>query len=209
MSADGGDFRHARYGVELIADEPVLEAPQFAQRVGRTLDRVPEHVAHARGIGSERGRDALRQALRDEAHPFEHSSAREVELDVVFEDHVDHREPERRLGAHDADPGQALQVHGERVGDLVLDFLRAVPWPVGEDDDLVVREIRNRVDRRGRHRPPAPHAKADVRRDDQKPVPERQFEKCVDHEPRHSSWRTRTRAPSTPGPVARADTRRL
>ena len=90
-------------------------------------------------IGPERRRHALGQALRDEAHALEHSRPREVELDVVLEDDVDHREPEGRLGADDADAGQALEVYRERICNLVLDLLRAVPRPVGEDDDLVVR----------------------------------------------------------------------
>ena len=47
---------------------------------------------------------------RDEAQPLEHAGAREVLIDAVLEDDVDHREPEGRLRADDADAGQALQV---------------------------------------------------------------------------------------------------
>ena len=96
------------------------------------------------------------QALRDQAHALEHARPREIEIDVVFEDHVDHREPERRLRAHDANAGQALQVDRQRISDLVFNFLRAVPGPVGEDDDLVVGEIGNRVDGRRRYAPTSP-----------------------------------------------------
>src|SRR5882762_998570 len=41
--------------------------------------------------------------------------------------------------------GEPLQAHREGVGDLVLDLLRAASLPVGPDDDLVFREIRNRI----------------------------------------------------------------
>ena len=133
-------------------------AAQIAQRMRRALDRVPEHVADAGRIGTECRHDARRQRLANQVHALEHARAREVQIDVVLEDDVDHREAERRLRPHDADAGEPLQIDGERIGDLVLDFLRAVPGPVGEDDDLVVREIRNRVDRRRRsaHQPHAP-----------------------------------------------------
>ena len=81
----------------------------------RALDRVPEHVADAGRVRSERRRHACGQALRDEAHAFEHAGPREVQVHVVLEDDVDHREAERRLRPDDADAGEPLQVRGERI----------------------------------------------------------------------------------------------
>ena len=117
----------------------------------------------------------------DEAHALEHARPREIQIDAVLEDDVDHREAERRLRAHDAHAGEPLQVRRERIRDLVLDFLRAVPGPVGEDDDLVVGQIGNRVDRRGRQRPPAPAGEAEIQDDDDEPVPEREVDESIDH----------------------------
>ena len=114
--------------------------------------------------GPERRRDAGRQALRDEAHALQDAGARKVQVDVVVEDDVDHRKAERRLRADDAHAGEALQVHRQRIADLVFHFLRAVTRPVREDDDLVVREVRNRIDGRGAQRPPAPAGEAEVQR---------------------------------------------
>ena len=119
-------------------------------------------MADAGGVGPERRHHAGGQAscvtrlIRSSTR-----GPREVQIDVVLEDDVDHREAERRLRPDDADAGQALQVDGQRIGDLILDLLRAVARPVGEDDDLVVGEIRNGVDRRGAERPPAPAGRAD------------------------------------------------
>ena len=74
-----------------------------------------------------------------------------------------HREAKGRLRPHDADAGQALQVGGERIRDLVVDLLRAMARSVGEDDHLVVGEIRDhRVDWCGAQRPPAPTSQAEV-----------------------------------------------
>ena len=109
-------------------------------------------------------------SARHEAQPLEHARAREILIDVVFEDDVDHREAERRLRADDADAGQALEVDGERIGDLVLHLLCAVAGPLGEDDDLVVGEIGNRVDRRRACRPPAPRAERAGQHDDEDAV---------------------------------------
>jgi len=66
----------------------------------------------------------------------------------------------------DAVKARIAQIHGEGIADLVLDFLRAVARPVGEDDDLVVGEIRDGVDRRRLHGPPAPGSQSRRQRKD-------------------------------------------
>ena len=139
--------------------------------MGRALDRVPEHVANTGRVRAERRRHARGQAFRDEAHAFEDTRPREVQVHVVLEDHINHREAERRLRPDHPYTGEPLEVRRERVRDLVLDLLRAMPGPVREDDDLVVGEIGYRVDRRGRERPPPPACEAEVQNDDDEPVP--------------------------------------
>ena len=123
-AADARHLGHARHGVELVADEPVLDRAQIPQRVAPALDGVPEDVADARRVRPERRHDARGQRLREQVEPLEHARAREVEVDVVLEDHVDHREAERRRRADDPHARQPLQAHRERVRDLVLDLLR-------------------------------------------------------------------------------------
>ena len=187
----------------------------------RALDRVPEHVADAGRVWSERRRDARGQALRDEAHAFEDASPREVQLHVVLEDDVNHREAERGLRPDHPYTGEPLEVRGERVRDLVLDLLRAVPGPVREDDDLVVGEIGNRVDRRGRQRPPSPACEAEVQDDDDEPVLQCNVNESIDHACLAEAALMRRRSHDTrhaarvhartyaPGRGVRADTRRL
>ena len=115
MTADRRDFGDARHGVQLITDEPVLQAAQVAQRQRGALDRVPEDVADAGRVRAERRRHTGRQALGDEAHALQDARARKIQVHVVVEDDVDHREAERRLRADDANAGEALQVHGQRI----------------------------------------------------------------------------------------------
>ena len=181
QTADAGDLRHARHRVELIADEPILDRPQIAQRVSPALDGVPEDMADARGIGPERRHRARRERFGQQVQAFEHARAREVEIDVVLEDDVDHREAERRRGPDHAHTGQALQAHRQRIGDLVLDLLRGTPRPVGEDDDLVIGEVRDGVDRRRQERPVAPDADEREEGDDEKPVAQRDLDEPIDH----------------------------
>ena len=52
--------------------------------------------------------------------------------------------------------GQALQVHRERISDLILDFLRTAPRPIGEDDHLVFAQVRNGIHRACGARPRCP-----------------------------------------------------
>ena len=180
-SADAGHLGHAGHRVELVADEPVLQRPEVAEGRALALNGVPEDMAHACGIRAERGDHAARQRLREQVQPLEHARACEVEIDVVLEDDIDHREAEGRRGAHHTDAGQPLEAHRQRVGDLVLHLLRRPPRPVGEDDDLVVGQIGNRVDRRRHERPVAPGADEHEERDHEEAVPQRQLDEPVDH----------------------------
>ena len=149
-------------------------------------------MTNARGVRPKRRDHAGGQGLRHQTHPLEHACPREVQIDVVLEDRVDHREPECRLRPDDPHTRQALQAHGHRIRDLILDLLRAVPRPVGEDDHLVVGQIRNGVNRRGLYRPPAPSGERDEEGGDDEPIAQREFDETVDHGRQTS--RTRQRA---------------
>ena len=90
------------------------------------------------------------------AHVLEHAAARPVDVGAVLEDDVDERHPEHRLAAHRLHLGRGDQRGRDRVGDLVLDQIGALPHPLGEDDHLHVGEIRDGVERRALQRDPAP-----------------------------------------------------
>ena len=106
-SPDARHLGHARHGVELIADKPVLERAQVAQRVARPFHGVPEDVPHPRGIRAEGRHDPRRQRFIQQIEPFQDPRAREVEVDGVLEDDVNHREAKGRGGAHHPHPRQA------------------------------------------------------------------------------------------------------
>ena len=176
-SPDAGHFGHARHGVELIADKPVLERAQVAEGISRPFHGVPEDVPHPRGIRAEGRHDPRRQRFIQEIEPFEDPRAREVNIDGVFKEDVNHREAKGRGGPHHAHPRQALEAHGQRVGDLVLHFLRRAAGPVREDNHLVVREVRNGVNRHGAQRPIAPASQQQEPGDHQEPIAQRDINK--------------------------------
>ena len=89
-AADGCHLGHARDRIELIAHEPVLERPQFSKGQRGTFEGVPKHVTDTGGVGSERRDHTGRERFRDEAHPLEHPCSREVQIDGLLKDRVDH-----------------------------------------------------------------------------------------------------------------------
>ena len=89
-------------------------------------------------------------------HVLEHAAARPVQVGAVLEDHVDERQPEERLPAHGAHARRGEQRRRDRVGDLVLDQIRAAARPLGRDDHLHVGQVGDRVERRVPQREHAP-----------------------------------------------------
>ncbi len=130
-------------------------AGRMAVRIA-SFQRVPEHLAQGRGIGTERRLHAGGQRPRRQTvQLFQDPGSPPVKLHVVLENHVDRREPEHRVGPHRFHTRHAQQRHGQRVRDLVLDILRRSPHPFGEHDLLVLADVRNRIDRHRIARQPA------------------------------------------------------
>jgi hypothetical protein len=146
-ASDRGDLRHAGHGIQLIADEPILDGSQLPEVLAFAFDGVPKDLADGGSVRAENRRHATGEERRDQIHALQNPCAREVEIGAVLEDHVDHREAESRGRTDGLDPCQALEVDDHGVGHLVLDFLRRTPRPVGEHDDLGLRDIRDRVQR--------------------------------------------------------------
>ena len=119
--------------------------------------------------------------LGDEVQPLQNAGARKIKVDIVIEDDEDHREAEGRRRAHDLHARQALQVDSERIGDLVLDLLRAAALPVGEDDHLVVAQIGNGVDRSAEHRPQTPARDSNPKHDNDELIFQREFDETINH----------------------------
>ncbi len=160
----------------MVTNKPVLQRAQVTQTHLIAFQRVPEDLAHAGRVGTERRHNAFRQLLCEKVQAFQHARPSPVKIDVVFEDHIDHREAKRRTRAHHAHTGQALQIRDQRIRDLIFDFLRRPPGPIREHDHLVLREVRNRVDGRAQQGPVPPGREPKIDRDHQATMAQTEFD---------------------------------
>jgi hypothetical protein len=154
-SADARNLGHAIDGLQSELQVPVLDRAELAEVVILRLQRVPEDVADAGALGAETRSDAIGQQRADVVQSLEHARACPVDVDVVIEDDVDEREAEHRLRAHGFEVRQSLKIRCERICDLIFDELRRTPRPVDVDDDLVVGDVGDRVERRAQRCPDA------------------------------------------------------
>ena len=106
--------------------------------------RVLEHPAHAGGVRTQFGLGPGRQAALDLGEVFQDPAARPVDVGAVLEDDVDIGKAEIGETADGLDLGRSQQRRDDRVGDLVLDDVRAAV-PLGVDDHLGVAQVRDGV----------------------------------------------------------------
>ena len=76
--------------------------------------------------------------------------------------------------------GMSEQRGGDRIGDLIFHDVRAAV-PLGVDDHLGIREVRNRIELRIPHRVPAEHDGNSDEEEDQKPVLVAEIDNPVHH----------------------------
>ena len=161
-AADRRDFCYAGNALEVIPEIPILECPQLLEVMlpGLIHERVLEDPAHAGGIRPELGSNAFGELRDDLAQVLERPAARPVDVGPVLEDDVHVREAEVGEAPDSLDVGGAQHRGDDRVGDLVLDDVRtAVPARV--DDDLRVRQIRDRIQRNVAGAPDGPQHRHD------------------------------------------------
>ena len=149
VAADGRDLSDAGHALERVANVPVLQSPQIGQIVAAGLvdQHVHKHPTHAGGVRTEGWPGISRQVVLNRAQVLEDAAAGPVQVGAVLEDDVDKGQTEEGLPPHIRDTGRAHQGRRDRVGDLVLHQVRAAPRPIGQDDDLGVRQVRDGVQR--------------------------------------------------------------
>ena len=115
---------------ERVAQVPVLEAAQLGEveRAAAVDERVLEHPADAGRVGAERGRRRPRAAApAHAAQVLEHAAARPVEVGAVLEDRRRRTRCRRTTAPRTKrTPRRREQARRDRVGDLVLDEVRAL-----------------------------------------------------------------------------------
>ena len=188
-AADACDFSDTGNGVELITHEPILNCAQAAKVVTAlrcefrvNLEVILINPAEAGRVRAELRFDAGGQNIAKIIQPLKDARPREIIVNLVIKNDGDEREAEHGVGADGFYAGQPLQIHRERIGALVLHFLRAAPRPVRENDNLVLTQVGNRVHRRLIS---GADAETDEQRHaakDQETVAQRPFDDAIDHD---------------------------
>ena len=182
--ADRRDLGDAARRSELRRDVELVQRPEFL-RVDWMLrvrfDRVPEDLPESRGVRREVRSDALGEVIARFREPFAHPLPREVEVDVVLEDHGDHREVELARRPHHPHSGKPLELARKRVRNLILDLARAATGPVGEDDHLVLAQVRHGIDRRVEHGVDAERGQRRRHDEDDEPIANGHLDDACDH----------------------------
>ncbi len=182
-AAHGRDFRHVRQRLQLEAQEPVLQRAQLGQIVAAALvdQRVFVDPADAGGIRTQRRLGGSRQAGLHLVQILQYPGARPVQVRPVFEQHVDERIPEERIAADRLGARHRQHRGSERVSDLVLDDLRRLAGEGRADDDLHVRQIGQRVERRAARRPHSPRRQQHRGQQHQEAVADGSEDEARDH----------------------------
>ncbi|MCG3120952.1 MAG: hypothetical protein ALAOOOJD_03873 [bacterium] len=134
---------------------PILNRAQRAQ-IRIAFNRIPENVTDAGAVRAELHLRAGREHRLHRRKFFQHATARPIQFRGLFKNDVDERHPEHRLRADGMHLRHALQRRHQRKRDLIFHQLRRAAHPFREDDDLIFRQVGNRIKRRVLHRPNAP-----------------------------------------------------
>ncbi len=180
-AADAGDLGDALRLGQPELEVPVLHRAGLGEVPVVAGDRVLVGPAHAGGVGSERRRDAGRQALAGRGEVFEDAASRPVDVGAVLEDHVDEGDAKEGEAAHDLRLRHRQHRGRQRIGDLVFDDLRRLAGIIGVDDDLRVGEVGDRVERQVPERVEAARHREQGRDDDEHGVPGRPGDDLRDH----------------------------
>ena len=181
--AERSDLGDARNGLQVIAQVPILRAAQQREivTVSRFGDqRVLKNPADAGGVGSEFRLHVLGQARQNLREILERARARPVNIRAFLEDDVDVRVAEIGEAAHVLHLRRAEHRADDRVGDLVLQDVRAAV-PARVDDHLRVAQIGDCVERNLLHRPPARQRQRGHEQEDQEAVVRGELDDAVDH----------------------------
>ena len=156
----GRHLRDSGHGPQR-GDDDLVEDVALRLDIPGTLQGEGIDLAHRRGIRAEPGRHAGGEDALKLGEPLEYPRAALVEVAAFLKNDVDVAGPIERHAPHSLHARQALQFPREPRRDLLVHVLGAFARPFRPDDDLVVAQVGNRIDR---HMAPGPET-GDSQRD--------------------------------------------
>ena len=154
-AADRGHFGHPGNGLQLVAQEPVLDAAQIRQIVlaGAIDQRIFVNPADPGRVGAKLRCHAVGQIALNLAEIFQHPRTGPIKIGAVLEQDIDIAVAIERIAAHGTRARHRKHGGGEGIGHLIFDDLRRLARIGRANDDLHVRQVGQCVDRRAAHRP--------------------------------------------------------
>ncbi len=147
-SANGRYLRHSWNSFELVAQIPILKAPQVGQTALMTM--VHKHIfinpSCAGRVRPDNGMGACWQTSRDLLHVLQYTRSRPVQVCCVFKDHKDVRIPKHSLCSHRLDVRRRKKGRDDGVSDLVFDNAGRLTRPGRVDNHFHIGNVRQRVE---------------------------------------------------------------
>ena len=163
VTADRSNLADALDRLQFILDDEVLHASQFVQShatFGR-LKHVVVDLTEPRRIGSQLRNHTLGQLGCGGPELFGHPAAGPVEIDRVLERDLHKAVTEHAFAADRIRTRNGQQRNAERIRHLIFDIFGRTSRPRRQHNDLVLADVRNRIDRHRLESEPTPDAHAD------------------------------------------------
>ena len=181
QASEAVDVRNPGNTAQDRTHDPVLQRAQVHRVPSGALERVLIDLTQSGRDRSQFDVHAGRQLLARLLKPLEYQLPREVDVDVVLEHDRDDRKPKLRERADLRQARQAPHAHFDGIGHQLLDLDGCHPRRLGQDLDLNVGYVGERIDRQIVNRPHAESDEAQADEDDQQALAQ-----CKDDEAVHS-----------------------
>ena len=180
-AAEAGDIHHVGNGLELLFERPVLDGFQFHQVVLGigALQRVPVNLADRTPVRAHLRLQAI--GKRDLRKPFQDFLPVPIVVGIVVEDKHHAGEAEKRDGAQMREVRQSIHLNFDGNGDLLFDLFGGAAGPLGDDLDVVVRDVRIGFHRQVVERDRTPDQQQHRQREHHEAVIQREIDEALHH----------------------------
>ncbi len=152
---------------------PILKRAQLGEVVftGFVHERVFVNPAHARGVRADDGIHALRQHAAHGIQILNDSRPRPINVRAVLKNHIHERFAEHGFAANELHLRRGDEARGNRIRDLILDEVGRAAFPIRENNDLDIAQIRDGIEWRLFQSPDSARDAEDREDEDEENIP--------------------------------------
>src|SRR5580700_322551 len=152
---DARNFGHTWYGCQLVTQVPVLNASKIGQALLLTV--IDEHIlvdpTRTGRIGTDGGTDVCGKPTGNRLQILHNPRTGPIDIGPVLKHHKDVGVIEHGLRAYRFHPRPSQQRSDDWIGDLIFDDVGWLAFPIGVNDHLHIRNVRQGVQRNVAHGP--------------------------------------------------------